>query len=283
MSLKDLTDPNAVLAAIAEFDALGRERFLEKYGFGEARSYFLIHNGRSYDSKAIVGVAHGLQYPEKGPLRASEFSGGFVTVRTQLKALGFTVQYESEPVPSPSPRAAPPPADVVRQVPVRRPAWRTPRPFDPSRRPVDFTPGIERALPEETLALREKAVKEHHELLAALHQTLQAASWTDIQEIPAAIDLWARSPGEGRRVIFEAKTLGDEVHQARTALAQLLEYRLVHGAPEDELCLVVDGQLSDERERILTSLDIAVLWYDGRSFLATDEFSRDWLTTLVTG
>jgi hypothetical protein len=57
MSLTDLT-PEAVRQAIAEFDRLGRDSFLNTYGFGRARGYFLVHNGQAYHSKAIAGVAH---------------------------------------------------------------------------------------------------------------------------------------------------------------------------------------------------------------------------------
>ena len=57
MPLTDLT-PEAVRRAIAEFDSLGRDSFLNTYGFGKARGYFLVHNGQAYDSKAIAGVAH---------------------------------------------------------------------------------------------------------------------------------------------------------------------------------------------------------------------------------
>jgi 5-methylcytosine-specific restriction protein A len=53
MPLQDLTDPAAVGRAIAEFDQLGRDQFLAKYGFGKSRSYFLIQDGSTYDSKAI--------------------------------------------------------------------------------------------------------------------------------------------------------------------------------------------------------------------------------------
>lgn len=44
----------SVLKTVAEHDVLGREAFLSKYGFGEARSYVLVHEGREYDSKAIA-------------------------------------------------------------------------------------------------------------------------------------------------------------------------------------------------------------------------------------
>ena len=90
MSLRELTDPAAVRRAALEFDQIGREQFLTKYGFGPARNYFLFVNGQSYDSKAIVGAAYGYQHPGKGALRASDFSGGNATVVRKLEALGFS-------------------------------------------------------------------------------------------------------------------------------------------------------------------------------------------------
>ena len=57
MALSDVTDPDAVRRALHEFDDLGRDQFLAKYGFAKSRSYFLIADGRAYDSKAIVGAA----------------------------------------------------------------------------------------------------------------------------------------------------------------------------------------------------------------------------------
>lgn len=80
---------DAVLEAIAEFDEMGREAFLKKYGFGEAQEYYIEHNDRLYDSKAIVGVAYKYQFPTLGPLRPDQFSGGKATVMKKLKQLGF--------------------------------------------------------------------------------------------------------------------------------------------------------------------------------------------------
>jgi predicted RNA-binding protein with PUA-like domain len=92
MALGDLTSHQAVLVAIAEFDRLGRDAFLAKYGFGRSRAYFVIHDDRPYDSKAIAGAAHGFQFPDQGPLEAASFSGGEATVRKRLEGLGFTVK-----------------------------------------------------------------------------------------------------------------------------------------------------------------------------------------------
>jgi len=58
MGLSDITRP-AVLDAMAEFDRLGREVFLDTYRFGRALSYFVEIDGKLYDSKAIAGYAHG--------------------------------------------------------------------------------------------------------------------------------------------------------------------------------------------------------------------------------
>jgi 5-methylcytosine-specific restriction protein A len=94
MALSDLTDPTAVDQAVAEFDRLGRDAFLTKHGFKNARQYFLVRGGRRYDSKAIAGVAHGYQFPDQGALRAADFSGGEATVARVLGNLGFRVTTE---------------------------------------------------------------------------------------------------------------------------------------------------------------------------------------------
>ncbi len=85
---------DAVLAALEEFARLGRTLFLERYGFGRARDYFVRHpaTGVLCDSKAIVGAAFGHQFPAEGPLKPADFSGGEATVATVLTALGFDIE-----------------------------------------------------------------------------------------------------------------------------------------------------------------------------------------------
>jgi 5-methylcytosine-specific restriction protein A len=94
MALKDITR-QAVLAAIAEYDQLGQEAFLSRYGFDPARLYVLVYDSKSHDSKAIVGAAHGY-LPGETPLAARQFSGGEATVGRLLRKLGFTVQVGDE-------------------------------------------------------------------------------------------------------------------------------------------------------------------------------------------
>lgn len=102
MRLSALTDRAAVLAAMEECDALGREAFLAKHGFGPAKSYFVVHDRKRYDSKAIAGVAIGYQFPEAGPLRSAEFTGGEASVRRKLASLDFSFEPDTE-VPTRNP------------------------------------------------------------------------------------------------------------------------------------------------------------------------------------
>jgi len=94
VALGDITR-EAVLAAIAEYDRLGQEAFLHRHGFDRARQYVLLHDGKRYDSKAIVGVAHGY-LPGEAMLTSSEFSGGRATVGRLLTGLGFHVEEGGE-------------------------------------------------------------------------------------------------------------------------------------------------------------------------------------------
>ncbi len=89
MALKDITR-QAVLQAIREYDSDGRENFLKNNGFGYARTYWLIYDGRRYDSKAIIGVAHN-KYARPGLKPLGRFVSGADTVQPVLENLNFTV------------------------------------------------------------------------------------------------------------------------------------------------------------------------------------------------
>ncbi|MFJ2761784.1 hypothetical protein [Streptomyces prasinus] len=81
---------SAILQAVAEYDRLGRDAFLERDGFGPSRSYLLEIEGKEYDSKAIVGAAHGY-LSGRDPLGRDEFSGGKDHAAKLLSDLGFEV------------------------------------------------------------------------------------------------------------------------------------------------------------------------------------------------
>jgi 5-methylcytosine-specific restriction protein A len=84
--LKDITRED-MLRAITECDELGREAFLSKYGFKPGKRFFIKHNRRTYDSKAIVGVAAGLA--------PNEFSGGAATIGPVCRRTEFKLEERS--------------------------------------------------------------------------------------------------------------------------------------------------------------------------------------------
>jgi hypothetical protein len=105
LTLSQLSDRESVLRAVAMFDDMGRDALLAQFGFGPSRRYLLVYQGRQYDSKAIVGVAHGLEFPDLGPLRRGGFSGGLTGAAGKLHRLGFQVDdldAEGDPPPVPS-------------------------------------------------------------------------------------------------------------------------------------------------------------------------------------
>jgi len=73
-----------VLAACAAYDEMGKDEFLAARGYSDAVRYHLRLDGRSYPSKAILGVAAGLT--------SKEFFGGAAHTVAQLGQLGFHVR-----------------------------------------------------------------------------------------------------------------------------------------------------------------------------------------------
>ncbi|UFQ17690.1 MULTISPECIES: HNH endonuclease signature motif containing protein [Streptomyces] len=101
MALSDIGRPE-VLRAVEEFDRLGRSAFLHRYGFQASRTYLLSLDGRYYDSKAVVGAAHGYVRGQR-PLAASEFSGGRGHAVKRLDELGFQVVCQEAVAPEAAP------------------------------------------------------------------------------------------------------------------------------------------------------------------------------------
>ncbi|MEU1006440.1 HNH endonuclease signature motif containing protein [Streptomyces tibetensis] len=91
MALSDISRVE-IEKAIEECDRLGRDAFLKTYGFRRARRYVLVREGREYDSKAIVGAAHGF-LPGELPLTPDTpgFSGGADHAARRLERLGYDV------------------------------------------------------------------------------------------------------------------------------------------------------------------------------------------------
>ncbi|MEZ5092829.1 hypothetical protein [Nocardioides sp.] len=89
MGLFDEVGRSDVLSAIEEYDKLGGEEFLGRYGFGPARDYVLWHDGRTYDAKAVLGVAR--KFTTGAPASSEEFRGGVGGAASLLTELGFHV------------------------------------------------------------------------------------------------------------------------------------------------------------------------------------------------
>jgi hypothetical protein len=98
VSFWDAAGQQHVRQALTEYDRLGQDEFLAQYGFGRARAYLLIVDEKSYDSKAILGVAY--RFATARPLGAEEFSGGAQGAAAVLRSLGFEVRNVRDRPPS---------------------------------------------------------------------------------------------------------------------------------------------------------------------------------------
>lgn len=71
-------DEVSLLKAIEEFNNLKRAKFLKKYGFSRSSKFYLVHEQRLYDTKALISAAY---YHATGKrLAHNRFSGGAQTV-----------------------------------------------------------------------------------------------------------------------------------------------------------------------------------------------------------
>lgn len=95
MAFWDAVQQHHVRQAVAEYDRLGQNEFLGRYGFGRARAYLLFIDGNTYDSKAVLGVAY--RYATGRPLGPKNFSRGVHGAAGVLRALGFEVRNVLDP------------------------------------------------------------------------------------------------------------------------------------------------------------------------------------------
>lgn len=79
-----------VVRTMAEYDRIGPDRFLKTHDWEAEHEFVLVHDGNTYDSKAIVGVAYG--YATGAPLHSDEFSGGKQGAAMVLRDMGFIVR-----------------------------------------------------------------------------------------------------------------------------------------------------------------------------------------------
>ncbi|MCW2837959.1 MAG: hypothetical protein JWQ15_2073 [Marmoricola sp.] len=84
--------PEHVLLALEEFDRIGADEFLSRYGFDRQGEFELVHDSSTYDSMAVLGVAHLRATGELAP--AEDFAGGAQGAAAVLVGLGFAVDGE---------------------------------------------------------------------------------------------------------------------------------------------------------------------------------------------
>ena len=77
--------PDHLLKAITEADELGRKRFLRKYGAGRSSKFFLLHDERLYDTKAIAAAACSKAIGKH--VTVNRFSGGTQTLTAIQRAI----------------------------------------------------------------------------------------------------------------------------------------------------------------------------------------------------
>ncbi len=96
-----------ILRALAEYDDRGREAFLGVYGFSTSHPDDLVHEGRSYEPTAVLGVAH--KYATGRLASADELAGERSPVSI-LRKHGFEIAGPAPALPAPRrarPAAAP--------------------------------------------------------------------------------------------------------------------------------------------------------------------------------
>ena len=89
VSYASLTEHSAVEGAMAEFDSLGRDLFLLKYGFTPVNESFVHHGIGRYDTRALFAAAYGHQHGE--PLLKRQVGGGMSGADGRLAQLGYVV------------------------------------------------------------------------------------------------------------------------------------------------------------------------------------------------
>ena len=96
-----LTSRQAILDAIAEYDEVGGQTFIDDHGFGQNNRHALVYRGKQYVPKSILGVAYGKQHGADA-LSHREFSGGPETNKA-FERLGFFVRHITPPAQTPTP------------------------------------------------------------------------------------------------------------------------------------------------------------------------------------
>lgn len=223
----------AVLRVLREYAALGQEQFLGRHGFQPSRRYWLQHEGRLYESKAVLCVAAGL--------RSAEFSGGRATT-LPLERLGFTIVEPAIGDPA-------------------GPATELRPPFTPRDSRVQVSPGIASTADPDVSG---RGLRAHRELENWLARTAASAGLhpEDPSLTDPPFDLAWRDGDELTVVEVKSITSGNETSQLRLGLGQILEYAcMLRGVTSVRPVLFVERAPSaDHWEAVCQSAGVELWW-----------------------
>ncbi len=239
MTLSDLTSVGAVRKAAAEIRRLGRRGFLERYGYTESTKYVAIVDGVAYDSKPLLSFAYGIQFPQRGPLPTSSFSGGGQT-RKALTRLGFRLVPKGGenalPDASPSMKMA-----RARQVPLE----------------ISVAPEFRRAAVDALTATKveQSLIDDFVEFQVGRGRTF--SRW---EIFPSGTDerLLTDIYDEETRTLYEAKASASRP-DVRLGLGQILDYsRFIDDC--EALALLLPSRPADDLVDFLHSFEVMVVW-----------------------
>lgn len=237
MTLSELTSADAVRQAAAEILRLGRRGFLDRYGYSESTKYVAIVDGVAYDSKPLLSFAYGIQFPERGPLLTSSFSGGGQS-RQALKRLGFNLVSKSDQDDDPIPNAA---VSHARQIPLEISAVSEFR-----RAPVDalIATKVEQSLIDEFTEF----------------QTAKGRTFTRWEIFPSGSTerLLTDIYDEETLTLYEAKASSTRP-DVRLGLGQILDYsRFIDEC--EALALLLPSPPADDLIDLLHAFEVRAVW-----------------------
>lgn len=203
VGLQDVTR-DAILDAVDEYEDLGRDGFLNKYGFAAQVDVILEYVGQKYDGVAIAAAGHGFQTGT--PLSSGELINRENEVAERLAKLQFRVLC--------TPKAAKPPGRSRAAGGGTRRGTRTSRPAARTSAPAAPNGGQKLAVPDWTLQpgdviVRKKLALVHGDPMTRhIEPTLRTPNvlvFADPHKVTHGYDGWAPDgsayfvTGEGRR------------------------------------------------------------------------------------
>lgn len=237
MTLSDLTSAAAVRQAATEIRRLGRRGFLDRFGYTESTKYMALVDGVAYDSKPLLSFAYGIQFPTRGPLSTTSFSGGGQT-RQALNRLGFNLVRKNDLDTDPNQSAG---VSRARQIPLE----------------ISVTSEFGRAAVDALVATKaeQSLIDEFTEFQKARGRTF--TRW-EIFPRGSTERLLTDIYDDETRTLYEAKASSARP-DVRLGLGQILDYsRFIDGC--EALALLLPSRPTDDLLDLLHTFDVRAVW-----------------------